>query len=61
VLVDTADPPDVDTGPRAMPDEFAESGRGLPFIQALVDDFQYERSEGRNVWTITKNRSQGAP
>jgi serine/threonine-protein kinase RsbW len=61
VLVDTGEPPDIDIGPRAMPDEFAESGRGLAFIQALVDDFQYERSEGRNVWTITKIRSQGAP
>jgi serine/threonine-protein kinase RsbW len=61
VLVDTADPPDVDTGPRAMPDEFAESGRGLAFIQALVNDLQYERTERRNVWSIMKNRSQGMP
>jgi serine/threonine-protein kinase RsbW len=61
VLVDTADPPEVDTSPRAMPDEFAESGRGLAFIQALVDDFQYERREDRNVWTIIKIRSQVAP
>jgi serine/threonine-protein kinase RsbW len=60
VLVDTAEPADVDTGPRAMPEEFAESGRGLAFIQALVDDFQYARAEGRNIWTITKNRSRGA-
>ncbi|MDJ0325481.1 ATP-binding protein [Cryobacterium sp. PH31-AA6] len=57
VLVDTADPPGIDTGRREMPDEFAESGRGLAFIQALVTVFEYERMEGGNVWTITKDRS----
>ncbi|MWV48787.1 ATP-binding protein [Rathayibacter sp. VKM Ac-2803] len=58
-LVDTADPPGIDTGPREMPDEFAESGRGIAFIQALVDAFDYERAEGRNVWTLSKDRSTG--
>lgn len=56
-LVDSADPPGIDTAPREMPDEFAESGRGIAFIQALVDDFDYRREPGRNVWTISKNRS----
>ncbi|MBC7725821.1 MAG: ATP-binding protein [Burkholderiaceae bacterium] len=56
VLVDTAEPPLVDTQRRAMPDEFAESGRGIPFIQALVDSFDHEREQGRNVWTIAKHR-----
>ena len=56
-LIDSADPPDIDDGPRQMPDEFAESGRGLAFIQALVDDFQHHRVGGENVWTISKTRS----
>lgn len=56
-LVDTADPPGIDTGPREMPDEFAESGRGIAFIQALVTSFDYERAEGRNVWVLSKDRS----
>jgi serine/threonine-protein kinase RsbW len=42
----------------SMPeDELAESGRGIAFIQALVDDLHYERMDGRNVWSITKKRS----
>jgi serine/threonine-protein kinase RsbW len=57
VLMDTADPPRIDAGPREMPDEMAESGRGLAFIHALVDSFAYERTEGGNTWTIARNRS----
>lgn len=60
LLMDSADPPDIDDGPREMPDEFAESGRGLAFIQALVDDFEHHRAEGRNVWTISKKLSSAA-
>lgn len=56
-LVDTADPPRVDTSPRDMPDPFAESGSGIAFIQALVTEFEYERSADRNVWTIVKVRA----
>lgn len=40
-----------------MPDEFAESGRGLAFMQMLVDEVQYERIDGRNVWSLTKKRA----
>lgn len=57
VLVDSADPPGIEDGPRQMPDEFAESGRGLAFIQALVDEFEHHRAGGRNVWTISKQRT----
>ncbi|MCJ1684017.1 ATP-binding protein [Rathayibacter sp. VKM Ac-2928] len=56
-LVDTADPPGVDTGPREMPDAFAESGRGIALIQALVTDFDYERTSSRNLWSIRKDRA----
>ena len=40
-----------------MPDELAESGRGLAFMQMLVDDVRYERVGDRNVWSLTKKRS----
>ena len=40
-----------------MPDELAESGRGLAFMQMLVDDVRYERIGDRNVWSLTKKRS----
>lgn len=57
VLIDSADPPDIDDRPRQMPDEFAESGRGLAFVQALVDDFRHHRAAASNVWTISKRRA----
>jgi len=38
----------------AMPDEFAESGRGIPLIRALVDTVDYSRCEGSNRWIIAK-------
>ena len=56
-LVDTADPPGVDAGPREMPDAFAESGRGIALIQALVTVFDYERTSSRNLWSISKDRA----
>lgn len=57
VLVDSAPQPHIDFSPREMPDEFAESGRGLAFIQALVDDFDYRRKDDRNIWAINKHRA----
>lgn len=36
----------------AMPDEDAESGRGLALAAAAVDDLSYERVEGRNHWRL---------
>ncbi len=40
-----------------MPDELAESGRGLAFMQMLVDEVRYERVDDRNVWSLTKKRA----
>ncbi|QHC57701.1 ATP-binding protein [Rathayibacter sp. VKM Ac-2760] len=56
-LIDTADPPGIDAGPREMPDAFAESGRGLALIQALVTEFDYERTASRNRWSLRKDRA----
>jgi len=35
-----------------MPDEDAESGRGLALAAAAVDDLSYERVQGRNHWRL---------
>jgi serine/threonine-protein kinase RsbW len=37
-----------------MPDELDESGRGIPFIQALVDTLEYRRDGEHNIWTIAR-------
>jgi serine/threonine-protein kinase RsbW len=39
-----------------LPDDLAESGRGLALIQMLVDSVHFERIDGRNVWTISRAR-----
>lgn len=45
---------EVDLTQRAMPDVLAESGRGIPLVQALVDDLAYERDDGVNRWSIAR-------
>ena len=49
----------VDLAMRDMPDELAESGRGIAFIQRLVDVFHYERRDDENLWVIQKRRAKG--
>src|SRR6476659_5709935 len=39
-------------GDNGMPDEDAESGRGLALAAAAVDDLFYERVQGRNHWRL---------
>lgn len=46
-------PMSIDLSAVAMPDELAESGRGLALAMAAVDDLSYEREEGRNHWRLT--------
>ncbi|MCY7413445.1 MAG: SpoIIE family protein phosphatase [Salinibacterium sp.] len=53
-LRDTADPGDVELVGRMMPDELAESGRGIPLIQALVDELEYSHDGSFNLWRITR-------
>lgn len=52
-LSDTAEKGHVSLVVGEMPDAFAESGRGLPLVEALVDTMTFERVDARNVWTIT--------
>jgi serine/threonine-protein kinase RsbW len=56
-LSDTAEPGNISLVGRAMPDEMAESGRGLALVQMLVDHLEYRRAGETNLWTISKSRS----
>ncbi|MFF1832331.1 ATP-binding protein [Paenarthrobacter sp. NPDC058040] len=39
----------------SMPDSDAESGRGLALIEALVTTVTFERQDGTNIWTLTRD------
>jgi len=45
---------EIDLDAAQMPGVMAESGRGIPIIQALVDDLQYERLGLTNQWKIAR-------
>jgi serine/threonine-protein kinase RsbW len=55
-VADSSGASSVTLAPREMPDEMAESGRGIAFIQRLVDVLHYERRDGENLWMIEKIR-----
>ena len=42
---------------RTMPDELAESGRGLPLAHAILDRCDYTRGEDANHWTMVRRRT----
>jgi serine/threonine-protein kinase RsbW len=50
-------PMSIDLSAVAMPDELAESGRGLALAMAAVDDLSYDREDGRNHWRLSCTRS----
>jgi serine/threonine-protein kinase RsbW len=49
-------PMSIDLSEVAMPDELAESGRGLALAMAAVDDLSYDREGGRNHWRLSCTR-----
>jgi serine/threonine-protein kinase RsbW len=51
-LLDNGKPGNV-TLNAAMPDDFSESGYGIPLVQALVDDLEYHYDGARNRWRIS--------
>ncbi|BDZ44822.1 ATP-binding protein [Naasia aerilata] len=53
-LTDSGQPGDVRLGAAELPDELAESGRGLPLINALVDVVEYGRGDDHNRWYIAR-------
>ena len=42
----------------AMPDVLAESGRGFALAQAMLDELDYERVDGRNRWRMVRRRAR---
>ena len=57
-ITDTSEASNIALDTRQMPGEFAESGRGIAFIQRLVDVLHYERRGGENLWMIEKLRER---
>lgn len=53
-ISDNGDLADLVIDEHIMPDEFSESGRGIPLIRALVDELEYDNSNGKNTWRISK-------
>ena len=45
---------EMDIGKHLMPEELSESGRGIPLIKALLDEFSFESSENKNTWRLVK-------
>ena len=57
ILADTGvAAPDL-SGMDELPDEMAESGRGLWLAKATLDDLQYARAGDRNTWKLVRNRT----
>lgn len=56
-ITDSSPAVKVDLTRREMPDGDAESGRGIAFIQRLVDVLHYERRDDENLWMIEKRRT----
>lgn len=56
-LTDTGLASTVELVGRTMPEELAESGRGIALIKALVDELEYVRSGSSNHWRISRSRT----
>ncbi len=54
LLIDTGIVADIDVEESVMPDELAESGRGIPLIKALVDTLAYSRVGDLNSWQFAR-------
>lgn len=53
-LIDDGEPGEIELAGRPLPEDFAESGRGIPLITALVDVVRYERSADSNHWYLAR-------
>ena len=51
--------PDIDNVEHGMPDDEAESGRGMALIRALVTTVTFLRQDGTNCWVLSRD-STGA-
>ncbi len=57
VLADNGKPIAIDLSDVTMPDDDAESGRGLALAVAALDEVRYERIGDRNHWTLRCRRT----
>jgi serine/threonine-protein kinase RsbW len=48
---------EVDLDAAALPDDLAESGRGLALVRMAVDEFSYRHSDGFSCWHLVRHRS----
>ncbi len=55
-LCDNGQPAGVDLSDVTMPEDEAESGRGLALTLRAVDDLRYRHAEGRNYWDLRCRR-----
>lgn len=53
-ITDNGDLAELEIDEHIMPDEFSESGRGIPLIRVLVDEFSYANVGKENTWKISK-------
>ena len=51
-LIDGGKPARIDLSKVGLPDELAESGRGLAIALAVLDELSYRRDEAGNRWTL---------
>ncbi|MFC4784842.1 ATP-binding protein [Nocardioides sp. MAHUQ-72] len=58
-FADNGLPMELDLSDVVMPDEMAESGRGLALAASALDDLAYDRVEGRNHWRLQCVRRPG--
>ena len=58
VVADNGRPIAIDLSDVAMPDDDAESGRGLALAVAALDEVRYERIGDRNRWTLRCRRTE---
>jgi len=56
VFSDNGMPADIDLSTVTMADVEDESGRGLALAIAALDSLDYQRANGRNIWTLVCKR-----
>ena len=54
---DDGSPAVVDLENTALPEDFAESGRGLALARMALDELGYERTKDVNRWRLARHRS----
>jgi serine/threonine-protein kinase RsbW len=60
-FTDDGTPAKVDLRSVEMPDVFADRGRGLAIALASLDELEYRRRGGSNMWRLVCYRGNGEP